>query len=96
MAYSGWRFSCDRATMERCAGALEIKSVEIGGRIDASAEGMGIAGLISASQEQAFALGAATALRVILADGDGIDPTEYVGQVMARASAASSKIGEVE
>ena len=25
MGYSGWRFSCDRGTLERCAGALEIK-----------------------------------------------------------------------
>ena len=93
MAYSGWRFSCDRATMERCAGALEIKSVEIGGHIDSNAEGMGIAELISASQEQAFALGAAAALRTILADGDGIDPAEYVGQVMSRAVMRG---GEVE
>lgn len=95
MAYSGWRFSCDRATMERCAGALEIRSTEIGGHIDSNAEGMGISELISASQEQAFALGAAAALRTILADGDGIDPTEYVGQVMARAVAASVAVGEV-
>ena len=85
MAYSGWRFSCDRATMERCAGALEIRSSEIGGHIDANAGAMGVSDVISAAQDQAFALGAATALRVILADGDGIDPAEFVGQVMARA-----------
>lgn len=95
MAYSGWRFSCDRATMERCAGALEIRSVEIGVRIDANAGGMGVSEVISMAQDQAFAAGAAAALRTILADGDGIDPTEYVGQVMARAVAASVAVGEV-
>lgn len=93
MAYSGWRFSCDRATMERCAGALEIRSAEIDGHIDANAESMGVSDVISAAQEQAFALGAATALRVILADGDGIDPTEFVGQVMARAGLESREVG---
>ena len=83
MAYSGWRFSCDRGTLERCAGALEIKGAEIGGYIDANAEAMGTSGVISASQDRAFAMGAAAALRAILRDGDGIEPTEFVGQVMS-------------
>lgn len=90
MAYSGWRFSCDRATMERCAGALEIRSVEIGGHIDANAESMGVSELVTAAQEHAFAAGAAAALRCILADGDGIEPTEFVGQVMSRAGGADA------
>lgn len=85
MPYSGWRFSCDRGTLERCAGALEIKSVEIGGHIDANAEAMGVSELISTAQDQAFAAGGAAALRSILADGDGIDPAEFTAQVMARA-----------
>lgn len=70
MAYSGWRFSCDRATMERCAGALEIKAGE-------AANAQPHAG--------SYLRGAAAALRCILADGDGIDPAEFAAQVMARA-----------
>lgn len=91
MAYSGWRFSCDRATMERCAGALEIRAKDYAGDVETDGD---MALLMSA-----FAKGAATALRAIIADGDGIDPAEYVGQVMARAEAASrasAATGEVE
>ena len=62
MAYSGWRFSCDRGTLERCAGAREIRAKEIG---DGDP-------------------GGAASLRAIVADGDGIEPTEFVGQVMSR------------
>lgn len=69
MPYSGWRFSCDRGTLERCAGALEIKSNEIGAK-----DPMGAT----------YLYGAAAALRCIVEDGDGIDPTEFVGQVMVR------------
>lgn len=70
MGYSGWRFSCDRATMERCAGALEIRAEEM-----ASAQ----------PHAGSYLRGAAAALRCILADGDGIEPAEFVGQVMSRA-----------
>ena len=78
MAYSGWRFSCDRATMERCAGALEIRAEEYKSDVEVEGE--------TALRMADFAKGAATALRVILADGDGIDPAEFVGQVTARAT----------
>lgn len=70
MGYSGWRFSCDRGTLERCAGALEIRAKEIA---DGDPGG------------STYLMGAAAALRCILADGDGIDPAEFVGQVMSRA-----------
>lgn len=72
MGYSGWRFSCDRGTLERCAGALEIK-----GKDEADAA------------RAAYIFGAAAALRCILADGDGIDPDEFTGQVMSRAGVGS-------
>lgn len=70
MGYSGWRFSCDRGTLERCAGALEIRAKEIA---DGDPGG------------STYLMGAAAALRAILRDGDGIDPAEFVGQVMSRA-----------
>lgn len=70
MGYSGWRFSCDRGTLERCAGALEIRAKEIA---DGDPGG------------STYLMGAAASLRAIVADGDGIDPAEFVGQVMARA-----------
>lgn len=70
MGYSGWRFSCDRGTLERCAGALEIRAKEIA---DVDPGG------------STYLMGAAAALRAILRDGDGIDPAEFVGQVMSRA-----------
>ena len=81
MAYSGWRFSCDRATMERCAGALEIRGNELMEQAasDGAAEGM------AKTHAALIAMGAAAALRCILADGDGIDPAEFAAQVMARA-----------
>ena len=69
MAYSGWRFSCDRGTLERCAGALEIRAKEIGDGDPGGAT---------------YLMGAAAALRAIVADGYGIEPTEFVGQVMSR------------
>ena len=72
MGYSGWRFSCDRGTLERCAGALEIK-----GKDEADAA------------RAAYIFGAAAALRCIIADGDGIDPDEFTGQVMSRAGVGS-------
>lgn len=72
MGYSGWRFSCDRGTLERCAGALEIKGKD---EPDAA--------------RAAYIFGAASALRCILADGDGIDPDEFTGQVMSRAGVGS-------
>jgi|GEM_PF-6015660 hypothetical protein len=72
MGYSGWRFSCDRGTLERCAGALEIK-----GKDEADAA------------RAAYIFGAAAALRCIIADGDGIDPAEFTGQVMSRAGVGS-------
>ena len=81
MAYSGWRFSCDRATMERCAGALEIR----GNECMAQAASPDSIACVTKTHEAIFAMGAAAALRCILADGDGIDPAEFVGQVMARA-----------
>ena len=72
MPYSGWRFSCDRGTLERCAGALEIRAKEYapGGDDEWPATSM-------------YLMGAAAALRAILRDGDGIDPAEFVGQVMS-------------
>lgn len=70
MAYSGWRFSCDRGPLERCAGALEIRAKEIG---DVDPGGA------------TYLMGAAASLRAILRDGDGIEPTEFVGQVMSMA-----------
>ena len=70
MGYSGWPFSCDRGTLERCAGALEIRAKEIA---DVDQGG------------STYLMGAAASLRAIVADGDGIDPVEFVGQVMARA-----------
>lgn len=73
MGYSGWRFSCDRGTLERCAGALEIKSNEIGAK-----DPMGAT----------YLYGAAAALRCIVKDGDGIEPAEFVGQVLSRAGDA--------
>lgn len=79
MGYSGWRFSCDRATMERCAGALEIRAGELCDRVEIPGASIAVPG-----HAAAFAMGAAAALRCILADGDGIDPAEYVGQVMSR------------
>lgn len=81
MAYSGWRFSCDRATMERCAGALEIR----GNECMAQAASPDAIACVTKTHEAIFAMGAASALRCILADGDGIEPAEFVGQVMARA-----------
>ena len=81
MPYSGWRFSCDRATMERCAGALEIKANEC----MAQAASPDATVCVPKTHEAIFAMGAAAALRCILADGDGIEPTEFAGQVMARA-----------
>lgn len=85
MGYSGWRFSCDRATMERCAGALEIRANELSDYMGEHSDSMGNADMDSLIQDYAYLNGAAAALRAILADGDGIDPTEYVGQVMSRA-----------
>lgn len=70
MPYSGWRFSCDRGTLERCAGALEI---EAKGRVRDDPVGA------------TYLEGAAAALRCIVEDGDGIEPTEFVGQVLSRA-----------
>ena len=84
MGYSGWRFSCDRGTLERCAGALEIKASELSDHMDEHADVIGSAEMDSLVQDYAFLIGAAAALRAILADGDGIDPAEFVGQVMAR------------
>lgn len=74
MPYSGWRFSCDRGTLERCAGALEIRAKEyaLGGDDERPATSM-------------YLTGAAAALRTILRDGDGIEPAEFVGQVLSRA-----------
>lgn len=76
MPYSGWRFSCDRGTLERCAGALEIRAKEYatGGDDKLPATSM-------------YLMGAAAALRTILRDVDGIDPAEFVGQVMTRTGA---------
>lgn len=37
----------------------------------------------------AYIFGAAAALRCIIADGDGIDPAEFAGQVMSRAGVGS-------
>ena len=37
----------------------------------------------------AYIFGAAAALRCIIADGDGIDPSEFTGQVMSRAGVGS-------
>lgn len=71
MAYSGWRFSCDRGTLERCAGALEIQSKEAYSR--------------GSEHASSYLNGAAAALRCIIADGEGIDPAEFAAQVMARA-----------
>lgn len=85
MAYSGWRFSCDRATMERCAGSLEIKASELSDHMAEHADGMSNAEMDSLMQDYAHLMGAAAALRAIIADGDGIDPAEFVGQVMSRA-----------
>lgn len=68
MGYSGWRFSCDRGTLERCAGALEIKSDEIGAKDPIGA---------------AYSMEPLRALRCIVKDGDGIEPTEFVGQVLS-------------
>ena len=85
MGYSGWRFSCDRGTLERCAGALEIMASELSDHMSEHAESIGNAEMDSLMQDYAYLNGAAAALRAILADGDGIDPTEYVGQVMSRA-----------
>ena len=70
MGYSGWRFSCDRGTLERCAGALEIRAEGIA---DGDPGGF------------TYLMGAAASLRAILADGDGIEPAEFVGQVISRA-----------
>lgn len=84
MAYSGWRFSCDRGTLERCAGALEIRAEEIAARIE---DGLVADDLDAARIDRAYVLGAAASLRAIVADGDGIDPTEFVGQVLSRAGA---------
>lgn len=81
MAYSGWRFSCDRGTLERCAGALEIHGEGLRERFDACANPDDADAL---RIKRAYALGAAAALRAIVADGDGIEPTEFVGQVMSR------------
>lgn len=69
MGYSGWRFSCDRGTLERCAGALEIRAKEIA---DGDPGG------------STYLMGAAASLRAIIADGDGIEPAEFVGQVISR------------
>ena len=85
MGYSGWRLSCDRGTLERCAGALEIRASELSDHMAEHSDGMSSAEMDSLMQDYAFLSGAAAALRAIIADGDGIDPAEYVGQVMARA-----------
>lgn len=85
MGYSGWRFSCDRGTLERCAGALEIKASELSDHMSDHEESIGNAEMDFLVQDYAFLNGAAAALRAILADGDGIDPAEFVGQVMSRA-----------
>ena len=58
MAFSGWRYSCDRATLERCAGRLEIEAQDMVGRDHV---------------ERAYLAGAAASIRAILADGDGMD-----------------------
>lgn len=68
MGYSGWRFSCDRGTLERCAGALEIEAKRRAEDDPAGAT---------------YLDGAAAALRAIVRDGDGIEPTEFVGQVLS-------------
>lgn len=81
MAYSGWRFSCDRGTLERCAGALEIHGEELRAQLDGCSNPDDADAL---RVKRAYALGAAAALRAIVADGDGIEPTEFVGQVMSR------------
>lgn len=84
MPYSGWRFSCDRGTLERCAGALEITASELSDHMSEHAESISNAEIDFLVQDYAFLNGAAAALRTILADGDGIEPTEFVGQVMTR------------
>lgn len=84
MGYSGWRFSCDRGTLERCAGALEIRASELSDHMCEHADSIDSAELDSLVQSYAYLNGAAAALRAIIADGDGIEPTEFVGQVMAR------------
>ena len=58
MAFSGWRYSCDRATLERCAGRLEI---------EAQCEDA------HDWEERCWLAGAASSIRAILADGDGMD-----------------------
>ena len=85
MGYSGWRFSCDRGALERCAGALEIRAKDHAE--DAAVDGD------TARLMSAFAKGAAMALRTILADGDGIDPAEFTAQVMARAVMRGGEVG---
>ena len=67
--------------MERCAGALEIR----GNECMAQAASPDATVCVPKTHEAIFAMGAAAALRCILADGDGIDPAEFAAQVMARA-----------
>ncbi len=67
MAFSGWRYSCDRATLERCAGRLEIEAQDMVGRDHV---------------ERAYLAGAAASIRAILADGDGMDAEGMLAAVM--------------
>lgn len=86
MAYSGWRFSCDRSVLERCAGALKIeannqadKAVKYekdGTAYNENAEECSLA----VSLFYIF-YGAQVALDVILSESDSLDPNVFVERV---------------
>lgn len=80
MGYSGWRFSCDRGTLERWHGALSIKYKDVLASIDPDLHSDEVER--DTRDEVYFLSGAMAALGVILDDGDNPTPEEFVAEVM--------------
>lgn len=83
--YSGWRFSSDRSTLERCAGALHIES----GKHLNTAEEIENEGITDENRDDyQFAIrdyyvfsGAQLAINALLDERDSIIPTVFVERV---------------
>lgn len=83
--YSGWRFSCDRSALERCAGALHIESRNNMNK----AEKFEDEGITEENNDEfqrtirAYYIfgGAQIALNAILNERDSLDPAVFVERV---------------
>lgn len=81
MGYSGWRFTCDRCTLERWHGAVETRLNELRDSFDPD---MMSDELDRDTRDMFYYLhGAAAALAVILGDADNPTPEEFVEEVLS-------------